>query len=94
MKSNDPPNEPVLANPWLAGPPRPIGCRGPGDHGFDRFIGVYRWQSDAVERGRSLTTETGPKGPAVAIGIDRIVYTEHWLRRRGYALRQFWSRSP
>jgi nitroimidazol reductase NimA-like FMN-containing flavoprotein (pyridoxamine 5'-phosphate oxidase superfamily) len=59
-----------------------------GDEEFHRLIGVYRWQSDAVERGRSL--DDAPRGPLVAIDADRIVYTEHWLRRDGFSPRQFW----
>jgi hypothetical protein len=27
------------------------------------------------------------------VDADRIVYTEHWLRRDGYAPRQHWQRS-
>ncbi|GAB3146695.1 hypothetical protein GCM10027290_28860 [Micromonospora sonneratiae] len=52
---------------------------------------IYRWQSDAVERGRSLADP--PSGPLVRVVVDRVVYTEHWLRREGFAPRQFWSRS-
>jgi nitroimidazol reductase NimA-like FMN-containing flavoprotein (pyridoxamine 5'-phosphate oxidase superfamily) len=62
-----------------------------GDEGFDRLVQVYRWQSDAVERGRALDEEHAPKGPLVAIDVDRVVYTEHWLRRLGYAPRQHWT---
>ena len=29
-------------------------------------------------------------GPLVVVPAERIVYTEHWLRREGYAPRQFW----
>ncbi|WP_438862139.1 hypothetical protein [Paractinoplanes aksuensis] len=29
---------------------------------------------------------------APIIEIDDFVYTEHWLRREGYAARQFWRR--
>lgn len=28
----------------------------------------------------------------MVIEADRIVYTEHWLRREGFAARQFWRR--
>ena len=35
-----------------------------------------------------------PTGALVVIEAQRIVYTEHWLRRDGYAPRQFWSRRP
>jgi hypothetical protein len=62
---------------------------GPEDGDFDRLMGVYRWQADAVERGRSLRER--PSGPLVAVDADRIVYTDHWLRRTGHAPRQFWS---
>lgn len=61
-----------------------------GDPDFDQLMGVYRWQSDAVERGRSL--DHAPAGPLVAVEADRIVYTDHWLRRTGHAPRQLWSR--
>jgi general stress protein 26 len=63
----------------------------PGDVDFERLMSVYRWQSDAAERGRSLDHE--PSGPMIAITAERIVYTEHWLRREGYAPRQFWRSS-
>lgn len=62
----------------------------PGDAGFEQAMAVYRWQSDAVERGRSLLDT--PRGPLVQVVADRVVYTEHWLRREGFAPRQHWSR--
>lgn len=62
----------------------------PEDSGFDGLMDVYRWQSDAVERGRSL--DDAPRGPLVAVELERIVYTDHWLRRTGHAPRQFWTR--
>ncbi len=61
-----------------------------GDAEFGHFWPAYRWQSDHVERSRSLAEPPG--GPLVVIEASRIVYTEHWLRRDGYAPRQFWSR--
>ena len=60
----------------------------PGDDRFHELMGIYRWQSDAAERGRSVTDP--PSGPLVAIDAERIVYTEHWLRRSGFAPRQHW----
>lgn len=62
----------------------------PGDPDFDRLLGVYRWQSDAVERGRSL--DVVPSGPLVVVEANRIVYTDHWLRRTGHSPRQLWRR--
>lgn len=61
-----------------------------GDVDFDRLIGAYRWQSDAAERGRPL--DRPPTGPLVAVDATRIVYTEHRLRRSGFAPRQHWHR--
>ena len=63
----------------------------PDDPDFDHFWPAYRWQSDQVERSRSL--DEPPSGPLVVVPAERIVYTEHWLRRDGYAPRQFW-RAP
>ncbi|WP_197048378.1 pyridoxamine 5'-phosphate oxidase family protein [Streptosporangium roseum] len=62
----------------------------PGSNDFDEGMAVYRWQSDAVERGRSVLEV--PRNPLVRVVADRIVYTEHWLRRNGYSPRQHWSR--
>ncbi|MGC4943328.1 pyridoxamine 5'-phosphate oxidase family protein [Kribbella sp. DT2] len=60
----------------------------PEDGEFARYWEAYRWQSDHVERGRSL--EDPPVGPLVAIAAEKVVYTEHWLRKTGYAPRQVW----
>jgi len=49
---------------------------------------VVRWQADHVERSRSLD-----EPPAETLGVittRRVVYTEHWLRRDGYAPRRHW----
>jgi nitroimidazol reductase NimA-like FMN-containing flavoprotein (pyridoxamine 5'-phosphate oxidase superfamily) len=61
----------------------------PGDDDFVRFWPVVRWQSEHVERSKSL--DEPPLGPMVVVPAERIVYTEHWLRREGYAPRQFWK---
>lgn len=49
---------------------------------------AVRWQSDHVERGRSLSEP--PLDPLTVITPKRILYTEHWLRKSGYAPRQTW----
>jgi general stress protein 26 len=64
----------------------------PGDHDFERYWPAVRWQSDHVERSRAL--DDPPLGPLGVVAADRIVYTEHWLRRAGYAPRQFWHDTP
>jgi len=53
---------------------------------------AFRWQSDHVERGRSL--DEPPTDPLTVITPARIVYTEHWLRRTGYKPRQVWRAEP
>ena len=65
---------------------------GPGDEGFDEHWPLVRWHSDHVERSKSL--EEPPLGPIGVLDADRVVYTEHWLRRDGYAPRQHWRRDP
>jgi general stress protein 26 len=62
----------------------------PGTPEFEDAIRWYRWQSDSAERGRS----TPPSTAVVTVKPERIVYTEHWLRRDGYAPRQVWTRAP
>ncbi|RNI19923.1 pyridoxamine 5'-phosphate oxidase family protein [Flexivirga caeni] len=58
------------------------------DPGAERYWEAFRWQSDHVERGKPLSEP--PQDPLTIITPDRIVYTEHWLRREGYAPRQVW----
>jgi nitroimidazol reductase NimA-like FMN-containing flavoprotein (pyridoxamine 5'-phosphate oxidase superfamily) len=60
----------------------------PAGEDFDHYWQAYRWQSDHVERGNSI--DDPPLGPLVVVHPNRIVYTEHWLRREGYAPRQHW----
>lgn len=52
----------------------------------DHYWEAFRWQSEHVERGGSL--DEPPTDPLVVITPTKIVYTEHWLRRSGYAPRQ------
>ncbi|MGL5862670.1 MAG: pyridoxamine 5'-phosphate oxidase family protein [Phycicoccus sp.] len=59
-----------------------------GDSGADAYWEAMRWQSDHVERGRSL--DDPPADPLTVLTPSRIVYTEHWLRRDGYRPRQLW----
>ncbi|WP_029251597.1 pyridoxamine 5'-phosphate oxidase family protein [Paraoerskovia marina] len=51
---------------------------------------AFRWQSDHVERGRDVADP--PADPLTVVTPERIVYTEHWLRRDGFSPRQFWRR--
>ena len=56
------------------------------------YWAAVRWQSDHVER--SLPLAEPPAETLIVIPAERIVYTEHWLRREGYAPRQFWRAVP
>jgi hypothetical protein len=56
----------------------------------ERYWAAFRWENEHAERGRLLTEP--PHDPLVVIEATRIVYTEHWLRREGFAPRQFWRR--
>lgn len=64
----------------------------PPDHpARDHYWAAFRWENEHAERGRSLAEP--PRDTLVVIEPDHIVYTEHWLRRDGFAARQFWKRS-
>jgi nitroimidazol reductase NimA-like FMN-containing flavoprotein (pyridoxamine 5'-phosphate oxidase superfamily) len=52
---------------------------------------AFRWENEHAERGRPLTEP--PTDTLVVIEPERIVYTEHWLRRDGFAPRQIWRRA-
>jgi hypothetical protein len=51
----------------------------PSDREYGHYWPAYRWQPDYVERSRSL--DKPPTDTLVVVKADRIVYTEHWLRR-------------
>jgi general stress protein 26 len=61
------------------------------DPQVERYWEALRWQSDHVEAGRSINEP--PTDPLTIITPERIVYTEHWLRRTGYKPRQVWHRT-
>ena len=56
----------------------------------ERYWAAFRWENEHAERGRSLAEP--PEDTLVVVEPERIVYTEHWLRREGFAPRQFWQR--
>lgn len=61
------------------------------DHpGRTHYWEAFRWENEHAEHGRPLSEP--PRDTLVVIEADRIVYTEHWLRREGFAPRQFWRR--
>lgn len=64
---------------------------GPDDPAREPYWAAFRWENEHVERGRPVTEP--PRETLVVIEPDRIVYTEHWLRRDGFAPRQVWRRN-
>lgn len=62
------------------------------DPAAEPYWEAFRWQSDHVERGRNL--DDVPSDPLTIITPERIVYTEHWLRKQGYKPRQTWRPAP
>jgi len=64
----------------------------PGTPEHEEAMTVYRWQSSAVQLGKSITDV--PQVALARLSPNRIVYTEHWLRRDGYAPRQIWHSDP
>jgi general stress protein 26 len=60
-----------------------------GHPNFGKYWEAFRWESEQVEQGRLPSDDPGA---IVVIEADRIVYTEHWLRKDGFAARQFWNR--
>ena len=57
---------------------------------WQRGMLIYKWPASSFELGKITTTP--PPGPLLLIEVDRIVYTEHYLRKQGYAPRQIWRR--
>jgi nitroimidazol reductase NimA-like FMN-containing flavoprotein (pyridoxamine 5'-phosphate oxidase superfamily) len=64
---------------------------GPDDQDRAGYWESFRWENEHAERGRPMSEP--PRDTLVVIEADRIVYTEHWLRRDGLAPRQVWRRS-
>jgi len=54
------------------------------------YWAAVRWENEHAERGLPLSEP--PRDTLVVVEADRIVYTEHWLRREGFAPRQNWRR--
>ncbi len=64
----------------------------PGTSEHEHIMSVYRWQQSAVQTGSSL--EQPPQVPMLVATPNRIVYTEHWLRKDGFSARQIWYADP
>jgi hypothetical protein len=56
---------------------------------WKRGMEVFKWPASSFEVGRGLDSGP-PKGLLMRLDPERVVYTEHFLRKRGYAPRQIW----
>ena len=50
---------------------------------------IFKWAASSSELGRQL--EVPPQGQLARIDAERIVYSEHLMRKEGYAPRQIWT---
>ena len=88
----------AVANP-MAGWACAMGCQlfgnaellDVGTPDWERGMQVFKWPASAFEIGRHF--DSPPQGQLMRLRPDRIVYTEHFLRRDGYAPRQIWLRN-
>jgi nitroimidazol reductase NimA-like FMN-containing flavoprotein (pyridoxamine 5'-phosphate oxidase superfamily) len=64
----------------------------PGTPEHDQALTIYAWQKSAIQLGRSL--DEPPQMQLVKIDPERIVYTQQWLRKDGFAPRQIWHKNP
>lgn len=55
---------------------------------WERGMKIFKWQASSSELGRPL--DEPPQGQIARIDPERIVYTEHLMRKYGYAPRQIW----
>jgi general stress protein 26 len=62
----------------------------PGTPAWETGMQVFKWPASHFELGRS--GQPPPRAQLLRIDPERIVYTEHLLRKEGYAPRQIWLR--
>jgi serine/threonine protein kinase len=97
LQTADAPAPPIYQSPIYQSPTPPANrffgeaVVVPDGHAqFDHYWQAFRWESEQIEQGRS--PDESP-GAVVVVEANRMVYTEHWLRKSGFAPRQFWSAS-
>ena len=56
---------------------------------WEHGMKVFKWAASSSELGRSL--DEAPRGQLARIVPDRIGYSEHMMRKEGYAPRQIWT---
>jgi len=61
-----------------------------GSPEWEHGMQVFKWVGSSFELGRKL--EEPPQGMLARLDPERIVYTEHLMRKQGFAPRQIWER--
>ena len=64
----------------------------PGTTEHAQAMDVYRWAASAEQLGMPL--DKPPQMQLIRIELDRVVYTQQWLRKEGYGPRQIWHADP
>lgn len=64
----------------------------PGTPDWEHGMTVFKYPASNWEVGRPV--DQVPDGELLRLRPDRITLTEHFLRRSGFAARQFWERDP
>ena len=62
----------------------------PGTPEWDYGMTIFRWQGSAAEINTGF--DQPPQFQLMRLDPDRIVYTEHFLRKDGYGPRQIWRK--
>tara|TARA_B110000438_G_C15816518_1_gene652225 strand:+ start:181 stop:744 length:564 start_codon:yes stop_codon:yes gene_type:complete len=62
----------------------------PGTSEWKHGMKIFRWQASAAEIGTSF--DKAPEYTLMKLDPERIVYTEHFLRKDGYGPRQIWRK--
>ncbi len=57
---------------------------------WEHGMKIFKYSASNFELGRQLTDV--PRGQLARIDAERIVYTEHLMRKEGYAPRQIWRK--
>ncbi len=62
-----------------------------GSPEWEHGMHIFKWVASSSELGRPL--DEPPQGMLARLDPDRVVYTEHRLRKDGYAPRHIWRRA-
>jgi general stress protein 26 len=61
-----------------------------GTKEWEHGMTIFKWPASSFEIGSGL--DSPPQGLLMRFDPDRIVYTEHYMRKNGFAPRQIWRR--